>query len=102
MTAFYYVSMATAIFCRFVTFGGASNLVGRPGGWTVSLSGHISDLQVNVQRRSLAPIASTLQRARARVKIVGCIRFCGDRDGRTVVRSYGTKKLYPSHSAVPM
>ena len=29
-------------FCRFVTFGGASNLVGRPGGWTVSLSGHIS------------------------------------------------------------
>ena len=42
MTAFYYVSMATAIFCRFVTFGGASNLVGRPGGWTVSLSGHIS------------------------------------------------------------
>ena len=42
MTAFYYVSMATANFCRFVTSGGASNLVGRPGGWTVSLSGHIS------------------------------------------------------------
>ena len=78
-----------------------SLLLGVPAiSWVVQVAGRclsqvIYHLQVNVQRRSLAQIASTLQRARARVKIVGCIRFCGDRDGRTMVRSYGTKKLVP-------
>ena len=42
MNALYYASMATANFCRFVTFWGASNLVGRAGDGAVSLSGHIS------------------------------------------------------------
>ena len=42
MNALYYASMATANFCRFVTFWGASNLVVMVPCWTVSLLGHIS------------------------------------------------------------
>ena len=56
--------------------------------WTVSLSGHISS---SGQRTTMIFGFSLVYTGR--VKIAGRTRVCGDRGGRTEVRSYGTKKL---------